>query len=391
MFTDTTNRTNNYLYHLFFLFILFCFVLFKWSHLALPYCWDEEAFYSPALRHMYDRAVSLSPQAIPVDYSRGHPLLFHFLGVCWMNIFGPSLVSTHIFALSISVILLTSIYLFCTKIFSEKIALTAVLIILVQPMFLAQSGLILPEILLSLFMITALFSYINGYRILYWIAAACAIMTKETTIILFCSIPLYKIVLAVLDKEKNYAPLIKELLFIISPLFVWLLFLVWQKILLGWFFFPDHTGYIDFTPDVMWEKFSKIFLIIFIWSGRNVMSFICLILLTVFLKRKDTIAFPKSKPYFLLFCIFIFAFILISSVNFFTNRYIISLLFLFSIMTAYTIQTVLTNKIIAWIAVSVILISGLYNSVTIRTDCDHNLGYVDAAIAKMHAREQRIP
>jgi 4-amino-4-deoxy-L-arabinose transferase-like glycosyltransferase len=381
--------SNNYIYHLLFIVILIGFVVFKWSHLLFPYCWDEAEFYGPAVKLMYERGISLSPQALPVEYSRGHPLLFHVLGAYWMKILGPSLMSSHLFALSVSLILLVSIYLFCLKIFSEKIALTAVLIIIIQPIFLVQSELVLPEVLLSLFMITALFSYILGYSVLYWFAAACAIMTKETAITLFCSIALYQLILFVRDREKNYVLLVKKWCFIMSPLFVWFLFLLWQKAVLGWFFFPDHTGYIDFTPVVLWEKFTEILLVVFVWNGRNVMSLICLILLIIVFIRKSKGTFEKSNPYFLLFGIFIFCFALVSSVNFFTNRYIISLIFLFAIMTAYTIHAVIKNGVAALTIVSLVLISAIFNCTAHRTDCDHNFGYIDAARAKMEAQRAK--
>jgi 4-amino-4-deoxy-L-arabinose transferase-like glycosyltransferase len=226
---DKAEPGNNYLYPLLFIIVLIGFVVFKWAHLKFPYCWDEVCFYGPAVGFMYKNGISLSPQALPIDYSRGHPLLFHFLAVSWMNVFGPSLRSLHLFALSISITLLISIYLFCRNFFSEKMALTAIVIIIIQPVFLVQSSLILPEVLLALFLITALFAYLSDYNILYWFSAACAIMTKETAIVLFCSIPTYEFILFLRNKEKNYSLFIKKLFFIISPVFVWVLFLFWQK------------------------------------------------------------------------------------------------------------------------------------------------------------------
>ncbi len=362
--------------------LLFCialalFVIFKWSHLPLPYCWDEANFYGPAVKIMHENGASLSPQALPIYYSRGHPLLFHFLGALWMNLFGSSIVSSHLFALSISLVLLISLYALCRKVFSPATGLAAVLIIMVQPMFLAQSGLVLPEILLALFMITALFAHLLGYKILYWCAAALSIMTKETAIVLFAAIPFYELLLFLGTKEKNYFQFFKKIIFVVSPVMVWLLFLLWQKLLQGWFFFPEHTGYIDFSPAEIRSKLTRILLVIYVWSGRNIISLLLagLVVWAMITKKKEV--FRKTGPYLLLFGIFSIFFMLVSAVNFLTDRYLLSLIFLLVIMGACFIHELILPRSLAWLVVSALLVMGIYYSITLRDDCDSNLGYVN--------------
>jgi 4-amino-4-deoxy-L-arabinose transferase-like glycosyltransferase len=299
-----------------------------------------------------------------------------------MSLFGSSLFSSHIFALTLSILLLFSVYFFCSKAFSKEVGLTAALILIVQPIFLAQSNLVLPEILLALLMTTALLAFLGNYKFIYWIAAALSMMTKESALILFCTIPLYQLGNYIFSKNESLAALTKNILFVLSPISIWLLFLIWQKITLGWFFFPEHQGLIDLTPSIVWEKFTRIFMIVFIWSSRNTITFsIVGFLLYAFFKNKKTFL-PKTIPYLILPLLFYLLFSSFSAINFFTNRYLISLVVLLAIMGAITIHNYAPKKYLAWIAITVVLIGGLYSTITLRYNCDHNLGYVDEAILK---------
>mgnify|MGYP003340450085 CR=1 FL=1 len=51
------------------------------------------------------------------DLSRGHPLLFHFIGGCWIKLFDDSLFSMHSFAFTLSIILFFSCFFIGFKLF----------------------------------------------------------------------------------------------------------------------------------------------------------------------------------------------------------------------------------------------------------------------------------
>jgi hypothetical protein len=63
--------------------------------------WDEAWGYAPALKSMAQAGPSLLPGSISTDLSRGHPLLFHFLGGVWIKIFGETNLSLHAYAFSL--------------------------------------------------------------------------------------------------------------------------------------------------------------------------------------------------------------------------------------------------------------------------------------------------
>src|SRR5580704_9697985 len=90
--------------------VLIVFAVCKLPHLHYAYYWDESWPYAVAIKTMYYHGISLMPNAIDPELSRGHPLFFHAIAALWMNIFGASHVSMHSFALLISLLLLVTLY-----------------------------------------------------------------------------------------------------------------------------------------------------------------------------------------------------------------------------------------------------------------------------------------
>ena len=131
--------TKRNLPELFVVFILLLFVLLKIPALHLPYFWDELGVYSRAGLYLHDNGLGLLPKDLPPELSRGHPLLFAFIQAIGYNIFGDGVVGGHITALIISLILLWSVYFITSKYFSKYTALLAVMILIIQPLFFAQS------------------------------------------------------------------------------------------------------------------------------------------------------------------------------------------------------------------------------------------------------------
>ena len=64
--------------------------------------WDEIWVYAPALTEMAEIGPTLLPGVLDAELSRGHPLLFHFLGGVFINLFGDELTTFRLYALLIS-------------------------------------------------------------------------------------------------------------------------------------------------------------------------------------------------------------------------------------------------------------------------------------------------
>ena len=60
--------------------MLLLFLLYKLPFMALPYYYDEAWPYAVAIRTVHANGLSLLPTALDPELSRGHPVMFHFLG-----------------------------------------------------------------------------------------------------------------------------------------------------------------------------------------------------------------------------------------------------------------------------------------------------------------------
>ena len=142
--------------------ILLFFVLFKINHLFIPYFWDELGVYTKAALYMYDHQIGLMPSVLPPDLSRGHPLLFTAIFAIGYKILGPHVWAGHLIALTFSCCLLIVLYKLGETFFDKPIALVSCLLLVVQPVFIAQSSMVLPEIMLALFCLLSLYSYLRN-------------------------------------------------------------------------------------------------------------------------------------------------------------------------------------------------------------------------------------
>ena len=217
------------------------FVLVKVPFLDLPYFWDEAWVYAPAVFELYEHGLSLSPNAIDPGLSRGHPILFHFLAVCWMNLFGTSFVAVHAFTLFMSVCVLLVTFLLGKQLYSRSAGFWAAGFLAIQPIFLEQSSFLLPEIQLTLFMLLTILFYLKRAIIPFIISGTCLLLTKETGILTIGVIGLVEIGQFIADREFSFHR-IKLLFSTGMPIvFAFLYFLV-QYFQFGWFTFPEHMG-----------------------------------------------------------------------------------------------------------------------------------------------------
>src|SRR6185312_9109450 len=158
-------------------FIILCilcivFIVVKFSTLNTPFFWDEAWVYAPAIREMAKDGISLMPHALSDNYSRGHPLLFFTTGAMWVKLFGSSLFSMHLFALAVAISFIFTLFYIVKNIFADStLALLIASITLVQPIFVAQSGLVLPEVFLALWAILTIYHFVKGTRYYYFLFA----------------------------------------------------------------------------------------------------------------------------------------------------------------------------------------------------------------------------
>ena len=242
--------------------ICFFFVLIKLPFLNLPYFWDEAWVYAPAVFDMYENGPSLSPNSIDPELSRGHPILFHFLAVCWMTLFGTSFSAVHAFSVFLSVLLLWTVYKLGSQVASKQVGFWCAAIFALQPIFIQQAGFLLPEVQLSLFVALTILFYLQKRHWLFILSATAMLLTKETGILILAMIGFLELFQFSRDKDFSKKRVF-EFLSIGVPVVLTSVYFLVQYNQFGWFMFPEHMSMFDTDPEIWRHKRELVFSTVF--------------------------------------------------------------------------------------------------------------------------------
>lgn len=362
--------------HLLFALCCVVFVVAKLPYMQLPYYWDEAWVYAPAIQEMAAAGPSLAPDAIPAELTRGHPLLFHFLGSVWVTVFGATKFSLHAYALSISLLLLFSVYRILSRRFSAVAGLLGVMLLGVQPLFFAQSVLVLPEVLLSLLLLLSLDAYVRQKWWQYAVFASAAVLTKETAVALFAAVSLHCFFVFI-KQRRDVKQHLLVLLKINSPVLVFTGFLFWQKAVRGWMFFSYHLELMHLNFFFIKHQFLQYLHFIFIYQGRNIFIAVLVIAATLAYSRQFSLQ-PVQKKLFAVFGIFTLVFLLLSVINFYSGRYVLVLVMLLCMAVAALITEIRMGKWLLMLCLLVLPFPSLFNLISHPGKDDSERGYADA-------------
>lgn len=250
--------------------LLLGFAAFKLPYLDLPYYWDEAWVYAPAVKAMRMSGISLMPWAIPPELSRGHPLAFHTLGAAWMSVFGESFTAMHALPLCITLLLLIATYRLASLFGGEWLGLSAAVLVAANELVLAQSGLLLPETLLALAMVSATIGYLRRKAWLYVAAGVLALWTKETALVLVLALlGAHAAGLAAGSAWPSRRAWIRWLLVLLAPVAIASAFFLVQRWKLGWFLFPEHVEMITWSRKEIAYKAREAFAFAFEAQGAQ--------------------------------------------------------------------------------------------------------------------------
>ena len=323
-------NSNKYFQVLLFLAIV-VFLATKGTHLNIPYFWDESWVYAPAVLTMAEVGPSLSPSALPADLSRGHPLLFHFVGGVWLNMFGTSIVSSHSFALFISTFFLLAFHWVLEKVYNARIALVSTVLVAFQSIFYAQSSLLLPETLLTAASFLAVSFFVLDRWYLYVLFASIAVLTKESGV----TVPIAAAIVCQLTQTRLYpdfsfGAFSKKTAIALAPLGVFLLFMLIQFLQRGWFLYPDHVALTSIHYTNIIDKGQEILDWIIHFQGRGL--FFTVTLATcfghlIFGQQFVSMRFDQVQKSFIYYQGgFLFLFFLFCATNHLTLRYLLPLI-----------------------------------------------------------------
>lgn len=269
MLSINISKVHNYFWHSLSAISICIFVIIKIPFLDLPYFWDEAWVYAPAAIKLFETGPSLLPNALPDWLTRGHPLLFHFLGSVWLKIFGNSFISLHSYVLFLSVSLLTFIHFFMTRYFIAAAGFFTVILLIAQPPFLLQSGVFLPEIQLTFFILVSFYAFLENKRLLYVFSSTCLLLTKETGLVFIVSLIAWSLIEYLHSRNKPLRSIVVQLLFLSTPIVISSMYFILQKFMVGWFFFPEHISLFDLDLENFKWKLKVSYSFLFDSQGRK--------------------------------------------------------------------------------------------------------------------------
>ncbi|KAB2913325.1 MAG: glycosyltransferase family 39 protein [Bacteroidetes bacterium] len=226
--------------------VLCCFAILRLDSIGLAYFGDEAMVYGPAVQQMASNGPSMFPGAIQEDLSRGHPMMFHFTAGLFLYLFGNTVTNSHIFALLISLCTLFVVFKISKEFLSDLYSVLVVISVASFPLFIGQSAMVYPEMMLTLFALTTLYFYLKKNPIHFFISASFLLLTKETGILFLFSLAIWNILNSIFIDHKKIlsADFIKGQLTFVYPLLPLITFFVLQKIKFGYVFYPEHIGFI---------------------------------------------------------------------------------------------------------------------------------------------------
>ena len=259
------------IYFLLTLLVSVILLVYKFQYLSLPYFSDELWVYGPAVRKMGLSFPSMLPSSLAIEDHWAHPMFFFFTGGLWCLIFGTSIFSTHVFAAILSIFLLITIYLIGKNFFNKEVGFYTALIFSSQSIFHGQFTLVLPEVLLTLLIFLSIYFYVKENTLMYLIFGSCMVLTKETGIFPIVAIVLWTFIRDILYKKNNLLSKtnLKKYFIFIIPLLIFGLHLIALKITYGWFVLPVRVEMFEFSWDIYRERIMHSMHYVFIGQGRR--------------------------------------------------------------------------------------------------------------------------
>ena len=261
---------------------------------------------------------------------------FYFMNAAVAQIFGFSPLVMHIFALIISSIFLVAFFYILRRLANPVFALLGTLLLLSQEVFIVQSSFMLPEILIAMMTIAAIFSLFTGKTFLYFLYASILVLTKETGIVIIgaLAIPAFLIFIKqhIQGRSRSFLPLIKYFFLVCSPLLIGLAFYAYQKKIYGWYFYPLHIQYMNFDWPTVRQRMLLIREFVFIGYGRRILVVMLgfLLILLLIYRRRSKPPLPEDLLNITWALLTVFAFyFLFSAINFLMLRYLIPLIVIF--------------------------------------------------------------
>ncbi len=169
----------------------------------------------------------------PFVYFYGYkPQLMYILPALLFKLIGPSLAWGRIEIYIFSSIALFYVYLLGKQLFSTKVGIAALLLLLTYPLFATQSFLFVDAVPFTAVFLMTLYYYFAKKPWAYTLSASLLVLTQEPGIILLVAILLFD-----LCTTKR-----KPRLFLLFPICIFFAWMCVNKVLFGWFLWPYNVS-----------------------------------------------------------------------------------------------------------------------------------------------------
>lgn len=159
-------------------------LLLHYPLLWLPYFWDEAGYYIPAALDFYRRGLLIPQSTLPTGHT---PLVMLYLGLVW-RVFGFSPLVTRAAMILVAAATVVTVYALGRRVAwgeeSREIALSSALLLVLSPLFFAQSSLAQLDLPAALFTTLAVLVLLRRQIVMFALAASLAVFTKETAVVL---------------------------------------------------------------------------------------------------------------------------------------------------------------------------------------------------------------
>lgn len=349
-------------------------IVVKIPHLGLPYFLDETFSYYRAILEMSKLGPGMLPGTISLDAAKGHPLFFYLLTSLWLKfVAGDSVALMRIFPLLVSLVALFVFHRFARRHTNIILANIGVVLLSLQPLFLAQASLLLPEIFLFTLFMLCFDSYLSGNFWMYALFGSFMMLSKETgaVFILVFGAAYFFTNFSSLKTEKFW----RELILLAVPAFVYAAFLILHYLKFGVFFYSEHLNYISLDSAKVHYKFSSAISTLFLAHGRNLIVFMAIIALVILISRKKKIEYGR---FLILSLSIIIVYLTFTILNFYIYRYVFPVMGIMLLSSLVLIQQIKSKFQVVNILfiLTTFIVSGYYLE-TKRGQTDSDLGYTE--------------
>lgn len=356
--------------------LLVFFVVSKLQYIELPYYWNEAVKYAPALQHMLQHGVTLIPTAsLNPEFTQGHPLLYYFTICFGFNVFGNSPLTAHAINLLMASLILYVVFYITAREFKPHVALLAVLLVIIQEVFWVQSVIVMPEIMLSLCVIMALYNLLINNKIYYAVYASLAVLVSESALVLILSGFIYNCFIN--QKFRFSSEFVKRNAFSLVPIIIYVIQVLLNRMVYGWFFYPGFMGMQHADLSSIFSQFEQQWFVIFSSEKRMVLSLIILIAFVLWFSRNKSVKRIIYDRRFLLVFIYIFLFFLYSAFNSLSSAYLLSPVLLLMFVAALAVNYVIRIKLLIVVLAFGFTFASYLSALQASSAAQTSMGYAD--------------